>query len=86
MSFTTLGLSTELIDALRQQNYQQAYPIQAEAIPAILKGKDVLGVAKTGSGKTASYVLPTLMQVQNKPIIKNRHIQVLVLVPTRELA
>jgi len=86
MSFTSLGLSHDLLKALADQNFEQAYPIQEKAIPAILKKKDVLGIAKTGSGKTASYVLPSLMNVQNNTASKNRHIQVLVLVPTRELA
>ncbi|MCK5776778.1 MAG: DEAD/DEAH box helicase [Bacteroidales bacterium] len=86
MSFTALGLSSELLKALEDQKFTQAYPVQEQAIPAILKGKDVLATAKTGSGKTASYVLPTLMQVQQVDSSKNRHIKVLVLVPTRELA
>lgn len=86
MSFTSLGLSEGLLKALEDQHYTQAYPIQEEAIPAILKGKDVLGIAKTGSGKTASYVLPILMNLQGIPPTKNRHVNVLVLAPTRELA
>jgi len=59
MSFTSLGLSPILLKALAAENYTQPYPIQKEAIPAILSHKDVLGIAKTGSGKTASYVLPS---------------------------
>jgi len=86
MSFSSLGLSPALLKALATQNYSEAYPIQSKAIPAILQKKDVLGIAKTGSGKTASYVLPTLMNVQDKKDSKNRHIKILVLVPTRELA
>jgi len=86
MSFTPLGLSTELLKAVKEQNFTQAYPIQEQAIPAILKQKDVLAIAKTGSGKTASYVLPTLMNVQKLKTSDNRHIKILVLVPTRELA
>ena len=86
MSFSSLGLSPALLTALAKQNYSEAYPIQTQAIPAILKKKDVLGIAKTGSGKTASYVLPTLMTVQDNKELKNRHIKILVLVPTRELA
>jgi len=86
MSFTSLGLSPVLIKALANQNYTQPYPIQIEAIPAILKRKDLLGIAQTGSGKTASYVLPILMNLQGHVITKNRHVNVLVLVPTRELA
>ncbi len=86
MSFTSLGLSPFLLKALTNENYSKPYPIQKEAIPAILKNKDVLGIAKTGSGKTASYVLPIVNNLKNNKPLKNRHIQVLVLVPTRELA
>ncbi len=86
MSFNSLGLSPILLKALASQNHTQAYPIQQEAIPAILKGKDILGIAQTGSGKTASYVLPILTTLQGNSTSKNRHIKVLVLVPTRELA
>lgn len=86
MPFSKLGLSKHLISALALQKYDQAYPIQQEAIPAILKGKDVLGIAQTGSGKTASYVLPIVQLLQSTTASKNRHVAVLVLVPTRELA
>jgi len=86
MTFDDLGLSTALLEALAEQKYTQPYPIQIEAIPAILKKKDVLGIAQTGSGKTASYVLPILMNLQNSAVSQSRHINVLVLVPTRELA
>jgi len=86
MSFSTLGLSPAITKTLVDQGFEKAYPIQQQAIPAILKGQDVLGLAKTGSGKTAAYVLPTLMMAQKKQELRNRHIQILVLVPTRELA
>ncbi|PCH66736.1 MAG: RNA helicase [Bacteroidetes bacterium] len=86
MSFTSLGISPSLLVALTGQNYTQPYPIQQKAIPAILNRKDVLGIAKTGSGKTVSYVLPVLMNLQGNTASKNRHVKVLVLVPTRELA
>jgi ATP-dependent RNA helicase RhlE len=86
MPFSKLGLSEELLKAVNNQNYKKPYPIQQEAIPAILKNKDVLGIAKTGAGKTASYVLPLLMHQQASKNNKNRHVNVLVLVPTRELA
>ncbi len=86
MPFSSLGLSPSLLKALADQNYIQPYPIQQEAIPAILNRKDVLGIAQTGSGKTASYVLPILMNLQGKITSKNRHVNVLVIVPTRELA
>jgi len=86
MSFSALGLPSSLLKALENLNYSQPYPIQKEVIPAILKKRDVLGIAKTGSGKTAGYVLPILMNLQGKLQTKNRHVNVLVLVPTRELA
>jgi ATP-dependent RNA helicase RhlE len=86
MSFSKLGLSTALLKALTANGYKEAYPIQTEAIPAIMKGKDVLCIAQTGSGKTASFVLPILQQFQYKPTAKNRFIKALILVPTRELA
>jgi ATP-dependent RNA helicase RhlE len=86
MPFSSLGLSPALQKALAEQNYAKPYPIQTEAIPAILEGKDILGIAQTGSGKTASFVLPILEQFQTQTTTKNRHIKALVLVPTRELA
>ena len=86
MSFSALGISKHLIKGLEKQKYLHPYPIQKETIPAILNKKDVLGIAQTGSGKTASYVLPILMNLEGKTKTKNRHINVLVLVPTRELA
>lgn len=86
MPFKSLGISSSLIEALVRQNYTEPTPIQKEAIHAILKKKDVLGIAKTGSGKTASYVLPILMNLEGNKLSRNRHINVLVVVPTRELA
>ncbi len=86
MSFSSLGLSQVLLESLAAHKYEQPYPIQQQAIPAILNNKDVLGIAKTGSGKTASYVLPILNNLQKTTLTKNRRVNVLVLVPTRELA
>jgi ATP-dependent RNA helicase RhlE len=86
MTFNLMGLSPPLLNTLEAQNYTKPYPIQKEAIPAILNKRDVLGIAKTGSGKTASYVLPVLMNLQKSIVLKNRHVNTLVLVPTRELA
>jgi ATP-dependent RNA helicase RhlE len=86
MSFSSFGLSPALVKVLADQNYTQPYPIQRKAIPAILQRKDLLGIAPTGSGKTASYVLPILHNQQGLSAAKNRHARVLVLVPTRELA
>ena len=60
MSFNNLGLNQLLLDVLEKENHKNPYPIQKQAIPVVLKGKDVLGIAPTGSGKTASYVLPLL--------------------------
>ena len=86
MNFIELGLSPSIIKTLNKHNFTKAYPIQGQVIPAVMNGKDVLGIAKTGSGKTASYVLPILMNLYGNPINKNRFVNVLVLVPTRELA
>jgi ATP-dependent RNA helicase RhlE len=86
MPFSTLGLSVSLLEAIARERYTQPYPIQLEAIPVILQGKDLLGIAKTGSGKTACFVLPLLEMLQHEEPSKNRHVSVLVLVPTRELA
>jgi len=87
MPFSSLGLSRPLLKAIALLNYLKPYPIQQEAIPVILKGKDMLGIARTGSGKTAGFVLPILeMFQQYKPEAKTRFVKVLVLVPSRELA
>jgi ATP-dependent RNA helicase RhlE len=86
MPFAALGLSQPLLDLIAKSEYPAPYPIQTAAIPAVLAGKDVLGLAQTGSGKTASFVLPILEQFQQKKEGKNRFIKALVLVPTRELA
>lgn len=86
MPFSKLNLNTELTQKLIDKGYEKPYPIQQQAIPAILKQKDVLGIAQTGSGKTASFVLPILNKFKQKNTDKNRFVDVLVLVPTRELA
>ena len=86
MSFSELGLSAPLLSLISKNDYATPYPIQVAAIPAILAGKDVLGIAQTGSGKTASFVLPILQQFQGKEVGRNRFIKALILVPTRELA
>jgi len=85
-SFTELRLSSYLLKTLYDQKLTKPYPIQEQAIPAILRKKDVLGIAKTGSGKTLSYVVPVIMNLEREPIAQSRHINALVLVPTRELA
>jgi ATP-dependent RNA helicase RhlE len=86
MPFSALGLSAPLLANIAQSDYNTPYPIQTAAIPAVLAGKDILGIAQTGSGKTASFVLPILQQFQQKPVAPNRFIKALILVPTRELA
>jgi ATP-dependent RNA helicase RhlE len=86
MPFSKLGLSSALLKAIAEQNYIEPYPIQQSAIPAILSGKDILGIAPTGSGKTASFALPILQLLNEQDKSKNRHVSALVLVPTRELA
>ena len=86
MNFSDLGLTKELLNAIERAKYESPYPIQAEAIPALLQQKDLLGLAPTGSGKTAAYILPILQRLLPKERPKDRFIPVLVLVPTRELA
>lgn len=86
MSFSSLHLAPTLLPVLNELKFEQATPIQELAIPAILSGKDVMGIAPTGSGKTASYALPILTQLAKLAPSKNRNIPVLILVPTRELA
>jgi ATP-dependent RNA helicase RhlE len=86
MSFETLGLSESLLKAIAKQQYPNPFPIQQQAIPAILAGKDIQGIAQTGSGKTASFVLPILELFQRKKVSRSLHLKVLILVPTRELA
>jgi ATP-dependent RNA helicase RhlE len=86
MSFSSLKLSPALLKALASEKYTTPYPIQKQAIPAILAYRDLLGIAPTGSGKTAAYVLPILMNLPAVSAVNTRKIKVLVLVPTRELA
>lgn len=86
MPFSSLGLPTSLLRALAGMNYERPYPIQEQAIPAVLSRKDVFGIAPTGSGKTASYALPILAQLAGQKLERTRNIQALVLLPTRELA
>ena len=87
MSFHNLGLSKPLLDALAAKNYSAATPIQAQAIPTVLTGRDLLGIAQTGTGKTAAFMLPSLDRLAaDRQIPKPGQIRMLVLAPTRELA
>ncbi|RYX95728.1 MAG: DEAD/DEAH box helicase [Comamonadaceae bacterium] len=90
MAFSNLGLSAALLEAVQKTGYAEPTAIQREAIPAALRGQDVLGAAETGSGKTAAFSLPLLQRwmeagADAKPK-RNRAVHALVLVPTRELA
>lgn len=86
MSFSTLGLSATILDALKEQGYTSPTPIQAQAIPAILASKDVMAAAQTGTGKTAGFTLPILERLaKGKPAGANQA-RALILTPTRELA
>jgi ATP-dependent RNA helicase RhlE len=87
MLFSELGLSAELLRAVSEQGYSQPTPIQAQAIPVVLEGKDVLAGAQTGTGKTAGFTLPLLQRLSaHKPAGGRRPVRALVLTPTRELA
>lgn len=86
MGFTSLGLIEPLVRVVSELGYTTPSPIQAKAIPAVLSLRDVLASAQTGTGKTASFVLPILQQMSQKPRAKPNRVKVLILTPTRELA
>ena len=90
MNFTDLGLAEPLLRAIREQGYDTPTPIQAQAIPLVLKGGDVMGGAQTGTGKTAGFVLPMLQRLMAVPSKRDARgrvlIRALILTPTRELA
>lgn len=88
MTFKELGIIDPILDALRAEGYTQPTPIQQQSIPILLKGKDLLGCAQTGTGKTAAFAIPILQQLYNNRTFEKggRKIKVLVVTPTRELA
>ncbi|WP_131782460.1 DEAD/DEAH box helicase [Legionella gresilensis] len=86
MNFQALGLIDTLVQTVHKLGYNNPTPIQAKAIPPILNKQDVLASAQTGTGKTASFVLPILQLLSKNPRAKDRRIQALILTPTRELA
>jgi ATP-dependent RNA helicase RhlE len=87
MSFDTLGLSAELLRAVSEQGYSKPTPVQRQAIPVILQGKDILAGAQTGTGKTAGFTLPLLQRLSTvRPGKGRRPVRALILTPTRELA
>src|SRR5689334_4413583 len=83
MPFKALGLHTQLVQATKEMGYTEPTPIQKEAIPAILAGRDLVATAQTGTGKTAAFLLPVLHRLLGLPPGKT---QALVVTPTRELA
>jgi ATP-dependent RNA helicase RhlE len=97
MKFEDLGLAEPLVRGVRAQGYRTATPIQVKAIPGVLQGRDLMGCAQTGTGKTAAFALPTLQRLTDRSTerspahrgkcrVGNRPIRSLILVPTRELA
>ena len=97
MKFEDLGLAEPLVRAVRAQGYRTTTPIQAKAIPEVLQGRDLMGCAQTGTGKTAAFALPTLQRLSDcsgerrqahspKRRVEHRPIRALILAPTRELA
>jgi len=80
--FAELGLSAEMLKAIDKLGFEQAAPIQAEAIPLLMQGKDIVGQSQTGSGKTAAFGIPAVEKVE----VDKRAVQILILCPTRELA
>ncbi len=88
MSFSQLGLSAELLRAVSEQGYERPTPVQKQAIPVVLNGKDLLAGAQTGTGKTAGFTLPLLQLLNETPNApaSRRMVRALVLTPTRELA
>ena len=86
-NFQTLGLIEPLLKAIQEEGYTTPTPIQAESIPIVLQGKDLLGCAQTGTGKTAAFTLPILqLLVKSKTQERRKKIRSLIVTPTRELA
>ncbi|MBV1916264.1 MAG: DEAD/DEAH box helicase [Pseudomonadales bacterium] len=86
MSFDSLGLSAPILDAVAAQGYDTPSPIQAQAIPAVLDGQDVMAAAQTGTGKTAGFTLPILEMLSHGELARSNQARCLILTPTRELA
>ena len=86
MSFDSLGLSAPILKAIEENGYKTPSPIQAQAIPAIIAGKDVMAAAQTGTGKTAGFTLPLLERLSKGSPAKSNQARALILTPTRELA
>ncbi len=86
MGFSKLGLSDSILDAVIKKGYDTPSPIQQQAIPAVLEGKDVMAAAQTGTGKTAGFTLPILQILSTGTLAKSNQVRTLILTPTRELA
>lgn len=86
MSFAALGLSAPILSAVTEKGYETPSPIQAEAIPAVLAGRDVMAAAQTGTGKTAGFTLPILELLSRGERTQSNQVRALILTPTRELA
>jgi len=86
MKFSDLGLNSIFVKAIEEKGYSEPTPIQAKAIPEILKGKDILASAQTGTGKTAGFTLPLLQRLSKQKHHPSRSVRALILTPTRELA
>jgi ATP-dependent RNA helicase RhlE len=90
MKFEDMKISEAVCKALREKEYDVATPIQAQAIPIVMEGTDVLGLAQTGTGKTAAFAIPIIEQLMNnfdeEKKQERRNIKALILTPTRELA
>ncbi len=86
MGFTSLGLSAPILKAIEEKGYDTPSPIQLQAIPAVLEGRDVMAAAQTGTGKTAGFTLPILERLSRGPKAGGNQVRALILTPTRELA
>src|SRR5215212_10463783 len=86
MPFTTLQLHPDLLKGIRELGFARPTPIQGDAIPPALEGRDLLACAQTGSGKTAAFLLPILNALMSKPRSKPGTTRALIITPTRELA
>src|SRR5580698_6099730 len=85
MSFSVLGLDAKILRAVTEAGYTEPTPIQTAAIPPIIAGHDLIGIAQTGTGKTAAFTLPILTRLATQPPGQRRASRVLILAPTREL-
>lgn len=86
MSFESLGLHNALVSAVTKAGFTEPTPVQAQAIPLALEGKDLIVSAQTGSGKTAAFMLPAMHKLAQAEVNQGNNVGVLVLTPTRELA